>query len=116
MQPEILANAPRCGARTRSGDPCRSPAVAGHRRCRMHGGKGSGAPRGNSNARKHGIYSARFRAIARYVRGTSVTLRMAGLILRTHTMARRRENQAVPRPVRGGDPLRPERCPAEKIK
>ncbi|WP_082594519.1 HGGxSTG domain-containing protein [Sphingomonas sp. Root710] len=49
-QPEILANAPRCGARTRSGTPCRSPAVKGNRRCRMHGGKGSGAPRGNRNA------------------------------------------------------------------
>jgi len=39
---------PRCGARTRSGKPCRSPAVRGRRRCRMHGGApGSGAPRGN---------------------------------------------------------------------
>ena len=37
---------PRCGARTRSGAPCRAPAVAGKKRCRMHGGaKGSGAPR-----------------------------------------------------------------------
>jgi hypothetical protein len=34
----------RCGAKTRSGKPCRSPAVAGKRRCRMHGGApGSGA-------------------------------------------------------------------------
>ena len=42
---------PRCGARTRSGSPCRSPAVNGKKRCRMHGGaKGSGAPRGNKNA------------------------------------------------------------------
>src|SRR5439155_9936835 len=28
--------APRCGARTRSGNPCRSRAVRGKRRCRMH--------------------------------------------------------------------------------
>jgi hypothetical protein len=49
---------PRCGARTRSGQPCRSPAVAGKKRCRMHGGaKGSGAPRGNCNALKHGAYT-----------------------------------------------------------
>lgn len=49
---------PRCGAWTRSGAPCRSPAVAGKRRCRMHGGaKGSGAPRGNKNALKHGAYA-----------------------------------------------------------
>lgn len=49
---------PRCGARTRCGTPCRAPAVAGRKRCRMHGGaKGSGAPRGNTNALKHGGYT-----------------------------------------------------------
>jgi glucans biosynthesis protein len=49
---------PRCGARTRSGLLCRSPAVRGKKRCRMHGGaKGSGAPRGNTNALKHGAYT-----------------------------------------------------------
>ena len=38
--------------------PCRSPAVHGKRRCRMHGGaKGSGAPHGNKNALKHGAYT-----------------------------------------------------------
>jgi hypothetical protein len=38
---------PRCGAKTRSGQPCMSPAVNGKIRCRMHGGAvGSGAPRG----------------------------------------------------------------------
>jgi uncharacterized protein YjcR len=48
----------RCGAKTRSGKPCRSPAVQGKKRCRMHGGApGSGAPRGNKNARKHGLYT-----------------------------------------------------------
>ncbi len=49
---------PRCGAKTRSGHPCRSPAVSGKKRCRMHGGTpGSGAPRGNKNALKHGNYT-----------------------------------------------------------
>jgi hypothetical protein len=49
---------PRCGAKTRSGKPCRSPAVAGKKRCRIHGGApGSGAPRGNTNALKHGLYT-----------------------------------------------------------
>lgn len=49
---------PRCGAKARSGNPCRSPAVRGKRRCRMHGGAlGSGAPPGNQNARKHGFYA-----------------------------------------------------------
>jgi hypothetical protein len=49
---------PRCGARIRSGGLCRSPAVRGKRRCRMHGGApGSGAPRGNQNARQHGLFT-----------------------------------------------------------
>jgi hypothetical protein len=48
----------RCGAKTRSGASCRSPAVRGRSRCRMHGGAaGSGASRGNKNARKHGLYT-----------------------------------------------------------
>jgi hypothetical protein len=49
---------PRCGAKTRSGGACRSPAVHGKKRCRMHGGaRGSGAPRANRNARKHGLFT-----------------------------------------------------------
>ncbi len=49
---------PRCGAKTRSGGSCRSPAVHGKKRCRMHGGApGSGAPRANRNARKHGLFT-----------------------------------------------------------
>ncbi|WP_050628095.1 HGGxSTG domain-containing protein [Bradyrhizobium viridifuturi] len=49
---------PRCGAKTRTGDACRAPAVRGKRRCRMHGGaKGSGAPKANRNARKHGLFT-----------------------------------------------------------
>lgn len=49
----------RCGVRTRDGDPCRAPAVRGKTRCRMHGGApGSGAPRGNRNARSHGLFTA----------------------------------------------------------
>jgi hypothetical protein len=54
----MLASA-RCGAKTRSGRPCMSPAVGGQKRCRMHGGAaGSGAPRRNRNALKHGHYTA----------------------------------------------------------
>jgi hypothetical protein len=34
-------SAPRCAARTRSGGPCRSPAMASGR-CRMHGGASTG--------------------------------------------------------------------------
>jgi len=49
---------PRCGAKIRPGGSCRSPTVRGIRRCRMHGGAPeSGAPRGNQNARKHGLFT-----------------------------------------------------------
>jgi len=53
-----MLSSQRCGARTRSGKPCRSPAVSGKKRCRMHGGApGSGAPRGNKKALKHGFFT-----------------------------------------------------------
>jgi uncharacterized protein YjcR len=49
---------PRCGAKARSGCSRRSPAVHGKKRCRMHGGaQGSGAPKANRNARKHGLFT-----------------------------------------------------------
>lgn len=70
-----MTQAPRCGARTRSGTPCRAPAISGAERCRMHGGKGSGAPKGNRNALKHGLYTGaalerdrRARALLRQIR------------------------------------------------
>ena len=58
----------RCGAKTRSGKTCM--AVSGKSRCRMHGGAaGSGAPRGNKNALKHGRFTPRsHRAERRLVR------------------------------------------------
>ena len=60
---------PRCGAKTRKGTPCEAPAVRGRRRCRMHGGaKGSGAPKGNQDALKHGLYTAEARAFDAHVR------------------------------------------------
>ena len=50
--------ASRCHAKSkRSGFQCRAPAVRGSRVCRMHGA-GGGAPRGNSNALKHGLNTA----------------------------------------------------------
>ncbi|WP_370691970.1 HGGxSTG domain-containing protein [Bradyrhizobium xenonodulans] len=49
---------PRCGATTRHGAPCCAPAARGKMRCRMHGGgRRCGAPKGNGNARKHGLFS-----------------------------------------------------------
>jgi glucans biosynthesis protein len=69
----------RCGANTRAGSPCRSPAVAGKKRCRMHGGAaGSGAPLGNQNSYKHGRYSyaerERMRQLRELIRSISETL------------------------------------------
>lgn len=50
-------DSPRCGAKTRKGTSCQAPAMA-NGRCRMHGGKSTGAPQGNKNAFKHGYYTA----------------------------------------------------------
>lgn len=63
-----MTQSPRCGAKTRAGGECRAPAVAGRRRCRMHGGAaGSGAPRGNQNALKTGLHTAKMIFITRRV-------------------------------------------------
>ena len=58
----------RCGARTRKGTPCEAPAVAGKARCRMHGGKRSGAPEGNRNAVKHGYHTREERELSQHMR------------------------------------------------
>ena len=59
----------RCGAKIRSGGSCRSPVVRGKRRCRMHGGAlESGAPKGNQNARKHGLFTQHAIAQRRQIR------------------------------------------------
>ena len=60
----------RCGARTRSGAPCKSAPVSGRRRCRMHGGAdGSGAPKGDKNGNyKHGRYTEEVQATRRWLR------------------------------------------------
>lgn len=53
----MARRSPRCGARTRSGQPCRNPAM-GNGRCRMHGGKSPGAPSGARNGNfRHGGYT-----------------------------------------------------------
>lgn len=64
-----MRQTPRCGARTRKGTPCQAPAVAGKARCRMHGGAaGSGAPKGNQNALRHGYHTEEAKDFRRYVR------------------------------------------------
>ena len=61
---------PRCGAKTRSGKPCRAPAVTGRRRCRMHGGApGSGGPLGKRNGNyRHGGYTKATKLAVRRLR------------------------------------------------
>lgn len=54
-KPEFLFS-PRCGAQTRQGTPCQAPAMP-NGRCRMHGGKSTGPPRGTQNALKHGYFT-----------------------------------------------------------
>jgi hypothetical protein len=47
-----LANiraAPRCGAKTRAGGACQCPAIHDRKRCRIHGGRSPGAPKGRDN-------------------------------------------------------------------
>jgi hypothetical protein len=65
-----LAKAPRCGAKTRAGHPCRQAAVRERSRCRMHGGaKGSGGPRGERNGRFiHGHHTREAKAIRKVIR------------------------------------------------
>ena len=66
---------PRCGARTRSGLSCRSPAVRAGKGAACWRGQGFGRARGNKNALKHGAYTrealerrAQMRALVREVR------------------------------------------------
>jgi hypothetical protein len=61
-----LHQAPRCGAKTRQGGSCQAPAMP-NGRCRMHGGKSTGAPKGNQNALKHGRYTAEALAMRKSV-------------------------------------------------
>ena len=60
--PGDFTKAPRCGAKTRTGTPCKAPAMA-NGRCRLHGGKSTGprTPEGLAKSKranwKHGFYS-----------------------------------------------------------
>jgi len=59
---------PKCGAKSkRTGKPCQQPAMK-NGRCRLHGGKSTGPPKGNQNAFKHGFYSNDAIAQRRYIR------------------------------------------------
>jgi hypothetical protein len=72
-EPDCFRSAPRCLAKTRRGTPCQSPAMP-NGRCRIHGGKSPGAPKGNRNAWKHGMRSAEMMRIRRLLRQMRATL------------------------------------------
>ena len=61
----------RCGAKIRSGAPCKNPAIADKLRCRLHGGRSTGAktPEGRAKLRalhlKHGRSTTEAKAEAR---------------------------------------------------
>ncbi|MFM9843156.1 MAG: hypothetical protein ACKVOI_09345 [Dongiaceae bacterium] len=67
--PPVETIPPVCGARLRGGGLCEARPPQGKRRCRCHGGaRGSGAPKGNRNALKHGAYTAASRAHLKAIR------------------------------------------------
>lgn len=65
--------APRCGAKTRRGTPCKSPAMR-NGRCRMHGGASTGPRTAAGRARsaranwKYGFYSQEAKQEAKFLR------------------------------------------------
>jgi hypothetical protein len=71
----LAQTAPRCGAKTRSGSTCRSPAIGnGTGRCRLHGGWSCGPRTVEGLARmvaartKHGKYTAKAVAFRQWCR------------------------------------------------
>jgi hypothetical protein len=105
--------APRCGARTRAGCPCRQPAMP-NGRCRLHGGLSTGArtPEGRRRAQTarlvHGYRSAEYiglrsRAVqaARRLRALTTTPRPAGHGVHRPDSVNRRDAEAQ-RIRRGG--------------
>jgi len=72
-----LSQVARCGAKTRSGAPCKSAPGTGRKRCRMHGGAyGSGAPKGERNGNyKHGRYTEEVQATRQWLREATHMIR-----------------------------------------
>ena len=82
-------NRKRCGAKTRSGAPCKTPAMP-NGRCRMHGGstRGGGAPQGNQNSRIHGLN-------ATYVKIADLETYLPDPIKRMQALANIMANRAI---------------------
>lgn len=89
-QPGDFHNCARCGAKTRAGHPCRSPAMK-NGRCRMHGGKSTG-PRTEAGLercrqahRKTGRYSQVQMKYRKIVLEITRCVNIAGEIVRART-------------------------------
>jgi hypothetical protein len=68
-QPESRGGNIFCGAKTRDGSACINSPEPGKSRCRLHGGAtGAGAPIGNKNAEKHGLYSREMKELRRSIK------------------------------------------------
>ncbi len=78
----LAQSCPRCGARTRAGPPCKSPAMA-NGRCRMHGGKSTGPRSAEGLARmrraktRHGLFTQETRDLMRTIRELDAMARRA---------------------------------------
>jgi hypothetical protein len=98
--------APRCGARTRAGTPCRAPAIAGRRRCRMHGGRSPGAPRGKANpAYRNGLHTGEQLGLQRDVSAVLAFCRWTtNLALADSARRRAREDGAAAAAKKRGQP------------
>jgi hypothetical protein len=96
--------APRCGARTRAGCGCRQPAMA-NGRCRLHGGKSTGARTAAGLARCRTATLVHGHRTAEIIDLKSAAARH-GRCLRTLTQAARRLTTATPQSER------PTPCPA----
>jgi hypothetical protein len=78
-------SAPRCGAKTRQGTPCRQPAMT-NGQCQLHGGKSPGAPTGERNGNyRHGGRTAEAIAAKREGRDVRRLIRELTLVLDRHS-------------------------------
>ncbi len=76
----LAQSCPRCGARTRSGGECKSPAMP-NGRCRLHGGPSTGPRTAEGLERmrrantRHGRYSEENVRLMRYIRALAAEAR-----------------------------------------
>ncbi len=69
-EPAQLAQAKRCGAKTRGarlGRPCRAPAMP-NGKCRMHGGRAGGPFGARNGAYRHGRYTREAKEVSAFFR------------------------------------------------